>query len=221
MTALVTLEVLRQVYPDCPADRAAHFVEPLRAAMDTVGITTPARVAAFLAQAGHESQQLMRLEENLVYTSAEQIVRIFRSDFDGDRNRAISPAELADAQRFVRNPEALANRVYANQNGNGDEASGDGWRYRGRGIFQITGRANYRICSIAICADADTLLVNPEFLADPDYACMAAAWYWAEHDLNALADRGAFEEITRRINGGTHGLAERVALWHRGIEALA
>jgi len=213
----ITREVLCVVYPDCPAERAAHFVEPLNAALMAAGIDTPARVAAFLAQAGHESAQLTRLEEGLSY-SAERLLALFPS-----RLTAFDAAELA------RQPERLANRLYGGRMGNGPEGSGDGWRYRGRGIFQVTGRDNYRTCSIAICDDADTLLVNPEFLTDPDYACMAAAWYWGEHDLNRYADAGDFDGLSDMINrgrktvtvGDAHGYGDRVAYWKRAIGALA
>lgn len=215
--APVTLETLRAVCPQCPAERARLFVEPLNAALEAASIDTPARVAAFLAQAAHESAQLRVLEENLNY-SAERLLALFSS-----RLTAFEAAQLAGK------PEAIANRLYGGRMGNGDERSGDGWRYRGRGIFQVTGRDNYRTCSVAICGDADTLLANPEFLTDPDYACMAAAWFWGEHRLNFFADAGDFDGISDTINrgrktaaaGDAHGYADRVAYWKRAIGALA
>lgn len=218
---MITIELLRHVFPDCPAERLGHFVEPLQAACAFAELNTRPRVTAFLAQAGVESNQLRHLEENLYYTSAERIVRVFLRRFDGDGDRRIDPEEITAAERFVRRPEALANFVYANRFGNGDEASGDGWRYRGRGIFQLTFKDQYRSCSIAIAGDADTLLLNPEFLTDPDYACLSAAWYWREKNLNRWADLGDFEGLTARINTAKLHLDERVAFWKRGIEALA
>ncbi len=207
---MISVEFLQAVLRNCPAERLAHFVEPLKAACEAAEINTRARLTAFLAQAAVESRELMDLEENLNYRAA-RLREIFPGKFPTD--------ELA--AQYAGKPEAIANRVYADKGGNGDEASGDGWRYRGRGIFQITLKDNYRRCSIAICRDADTLLVNPEFLMDPDYACMAAAWYWGEHGLNRWADLGDFETLTGQINRAKLHLAERVAFWKRGLEALA
>lgn len=213
----VTLEALRAICPQCPEERARLFVGPLNDALEAASIDTPARVAAFLAQAAHESAQLTRLEENLNY-SAERLLALFSSRLNA-----------FDTTALAHKPEAIANRLYGGRMGNGPEASGDGWRFRGRGIFQVTGRDNYRACSIAICGDADTLLVNPEFLADPDYACMAAAWFWGENRLNRLADAGDFDGISDTINrgrktaaaGDATGFADRVAFWKRAIGALA
>jgi putative chitinase len=204
---IITLEILAHVCPDCPEERLQHFVGPLNAACDAAEINTRARVAAFLAQAAHESSQLRILEENLNY-SAEGLLKTFRFD-------------ETSAAEYARKPERIANRAYANKIGNGDEASGDGWRYRGRGIFQLTGRDNYRACSIAVCGDADTLLINPEFVADPDYACASAGWYWAERNLNRWADIGDFETLTAHVNHAKLGLVDRVAYWKRGLEAMA
>jgi putative chitinase len=206
---MITMEVLAHVFQDCPRARLEHFVAPLQSACEAAEINTRPRVAAFLAQAAHESRQLMVLEENLNY-SADGLLRTFGSHFD-----------VATAADYARQPELIANRVYANKGGNDDEASGDGWRYRGRGIFQVTLKDNYRTCSIAICGDADTLLINPEFLADPDYACISAAWYWGENGLNRWADIGDFDTLTKQINHAKLGLPERVAFWKRGLEALA
>lgn len=217
---MITLELLRHVYSSCPVERLEHFLEPIKAACDGAEINTRPRVTAFLAQAGHESAELRVLEENLRYSDPARIVAIFRR-FDLNGDRAIDAAELEAARGFVNKAEALANFVYANKGGNGDEASGDGWRFRGRGIFQVTLKDNYRLTSLAICGDADTLLTNPEFLADPDYACMSAAAYWGEHGLNRWADLGDFETLTAKINPAKLGLANRVALWKRGIEFLA
>lgn len=206
---MITIELLHAVYPLCPPERLQHFVEPLVAACDAAEINTSERLAAFLAQAGHESRQLLALEENLNY-SADGLVKTFGAHFDH-----------AAAADYARHPERIANRAYAGKGGNGDEASGDGWLYRGRGIFQITLKNNYRTCSIAICGDADTLLINPELLADPDYACMAAAWYWGEHRLNALADAGDFAGLTAKINPAKLGLKERDDFRLAALKAIA
>ncbi|MCO2454033.1 glycoside hydrolase family 19 protein, partial [Pseudomonas aeruginosa] len=120
--------------------------------------------------------------------------------------------------RLARNPRAIANNAYASRNGNGDEASGDGWCYRGRGLLQITGRANYRAAGAGL---GQPLEQEPELLEQPEWAAISAAWWWASHGLNDLADRGEFAAITRRINGGTNGQAERLALWERAKAVLS
>lgn len=205
----ITLAQLVAVMPRS-ASVAASFIAPLNQAMARWEIDTSAdRVAAFLAQAAHESSELTQLRENLNY-SAEALVRTWPSRFT-----------IETAVDFERRPGRIADHVYSGRMGNGPESSGDGWRYIGRGIFQLTGRANYRAASIAICGDADTLLLSPELVQTPEYACETAGWYWSEHDLNAFADVADFEGLTRKINGGLNGLKERVAYWHRAIEALA
>ena len=202
----------------CPrlGARVNDWIEPLNMAMATASINTPARIAAFLAQAAHESGEFMQLEENLNY-GGEALLRVFPKYFNVDNVTA-----------YIRNPRKIANHVYANRMGNGDEASGDGFRYRGRGIFQVTGLGNYRSCSIALCGDT-ALLADPDALADIDYACMSAAWYWAEHKLNHFADAGNFDAVSDVINlghvtprvGDANGAADRVAYFKTALEVLA
>ncbi len=191
---------------------AGVFVSALNQAMARFGIDSPVRVAAFLAQVGHESQQLTALSENLNY-GAQGLANTWPSRFRGADGR---PNALA--LQIQRRPEAIANSVYANRNGNGAEATGDGWRYRGRGLIQLTGRANYRAAGAGIGADLEQV---PQLLEQPVYAALSAAWYWKEYGLNELADAGKFEAITRRINGGLNGQAERVALWEAAKRVLA
>ena len=188
---------------------ATEFIAPLNQAMDRWKIDNAARIAAFLAQAAHESGELLRLEESLNYT-AERLQRVWPARFDA-----------ATAAMYAKQPAAIANHVYADRLGNGPTESGDGWRYRGRGIFQLTGKRNYRDCSIAICGDADTLLLNPELLASPAFACESAGWFWHSRGLSELADRGGFQEITRRINGALAGWPDRLAYWNRAVAAMA
>ena len=187
-------------------------VGALDAAMRRFEIATPARVAAFCAQLAHESGQLQRWTENLSYRW-ERLRQVFPKYFPSD----------AEARPFDRKPERIANRVYANRMGNGPEASGDGWRYRGRGPIQLTGKDNYRACGQGIGVD---LVDDPDLLVTPEPGCLAAAWFWARNGLNALADAGDFVTITRRINGGLNGLAERREFWERakavfGVPAVA
>lgn len=201
----ITEQQLLQILPNS-GPRAGVFVGALNRGMTRFGITSPVRVAAFLAQVGHESGQLTRLVENLNY-SARGLAATWPSRYlgaDGQPN--------ALAQRLARNPRAIANNAYASRNGNRDEASGDGWRYRGRGLLQITGRANYHAAGAGL---GQPLEQEPELLEQPEWAAISAAWWWSTHGLNELADRGDFAAITRRINGGMNGQVERLALWEQ------
>jgi len=174
----------------------ANVKAALDAACERFGINTPLRKAHFYAQLHHESAGFTRLSEGLSY-SADRLQKVWPNRFNA-----------ANSAKYARNPEDLANYVYANRLGNGDEASGDGFRFRGRGYVQLTGRDNYRRCSQALYGD-DRLLLEPELLEVPDGAAMAAGWYWDSRKINALADRDNIEAVTRAINGGTIGLAER------------
>ncbi len=171
-----------------PATSIAQYLAPLKRAFAFAEITTPKRAAAFIAQAVAESAGLSRFEENLRYKSPERIAAVFPSRV----------TTFEEAKLLVGNPEALANRVYANRLGNGSEASGDGWRFRGRGIFQLTGRANYEAAAEALGKPYDT---QPELVAQPEGACLTAAWFWKSRELNKEADAGQLDVITRKVNG--------------------
>lgn len=168
--------------------QARVFEQPLQRACSCFGITTAPRLAAFLGQCLVESSRLVHTEENLFYSSPERIRAVFPSRVPS----------LADAARLARNPQALANRVYAGRLGNGDEASGDGWRYRGRGLLQITGRAEYAAAAEQLGVD---LLAQPDLVASPEYAALTAGLYWQTRKLNDLADAGQVAAITKAING--------------------
>jgi putative chitinase len=189
--------------------QARRFERPIRVAMDRIQIDSRARMAAWLAQVTHESADLTRTEENLYYTSPERIRQLWP--------RAVPTTELA--AQLCRRPETLANRVYANRLGNGDEASGDGWRYRGRGLIMITGESLYRVTASAFGRD---YLGHPDQVAEPDDAALTAAWYWDSINGNSLADEGRFDEITRRINGPAMvGGEDRRQRFARALAALA
>jgi len=191
---------------------AGVFVPALNRAMSRFRIDSPVRRAAFLAQVGHESGQLRRLVENLNY-SATGLAATWPGRF-----RASDGQPNALANRLARSPEAIANHVYADRLGNGPASSDDGWRYRGRGLIQLTGRVNYRACGAAIGQNLEDC---PDLLEQPEWAAMSAAWFWSSNGLNELADVGRFEDITRRINGGSHGQPQRLALWRAGQEVFA
>jgi putative chitinase len=188
--------------------QARLFAQPLADACAAFGIAGRLPLAAFLAQALHESARLTALEESLWYRDPVRIASIFRSAFR-------SPSE---ALPFARSPERLANRVYANRLGNGDEASGDGWRYRGRGLFQLTGRDNYHRAALSI---GRPYLEQPELVAQPVDAAMTAAWYWSSRRLSEMALMNDIDAITRAINGPAMlGRRERADLYAQALEAL-
>lgn len=170
--------------------------------LDDFDINTPLRISHFLAQTSHESNDYKVLVENLNYAE-KGLLSTFKKYFTPEQ-----------AKLFARKPEKIANRVYANRLGNGPEDSGDGYRYRGRGAIQITGKANYKNCSEYLFND-DILLTNPEMLQEPKYAILSACWYWEINNLNKIADGNNIEIITKKINGGTNGLVDRMKRFDR------
>lgn len=183
---------------------AARWDAPLNRALNVWKIDTPERVAMFLAQCAHESAGFRTLIENLHY-SAHALLATWPNRFTPD-----------EAVAMAYNEEAIAERAYGGRMGNGPEGSGDGFRYRGRGIIQLTGRENYRKAGAAIGIDLEA---KPDAALQPVAACQVAGWYWSSHGCNELADAGDFEGITRRINGGLNGLADRKA-WLSKVRAL-
>lgn len=207
----ITSDTLRKIYPQSKS--VARYCEALHQAMHECGIDTAARACAFLAQVGHESAQLNRIEENLNY-SAQALRKVFPKYFR-------TPQE---ASSYAHHPERIANRVYANRMGNGGEESDDGWKFRGRGLIQITGRDNYVSMSALMGKD---LTVWPDALLMPLDACRSAALWWKANGLNALADklsgaeeRKTFEAITKRVNGGLNGFDDRWAIYLRAKSAI-
>ncbi len=188
---------------------ALDFAPGLDEACERFAILAGLRLQHFLAQVAHESAGFTRLEENLNY-SAEALQRVFPRYFSNE--------DIAD--EYARHPERIANRVYANRMGNGNEASGDGWRNRGVGLIQITGADNRRACSRFFFND-DRLLADPEWLLSPAGAPLAAGWFWHAHDLNDLADEDDLESITRRVNGGLNGIGDRQQWLERAKECFA
>jgi putative chitinase len=167
--------------------------------MEKFGVNTPLRLAHFLAQCGHESGGFRLTQENLNY-SAKGLMGIFKKYFPTQA--------LADA--YARKPEKIANRVYGGRMGNGPEASGEGFKFRGRGYIQLTGKSNYAAFDLAV---EDDILANPD-LVSTKHALASAAWFWKKNGLNLIADTGSSTEvvtkITKRVNGGTIGLADRI-----------
>jgi putative chitinase len=199
----------------CDLTTAQAWLAPLQDAMQAFHIDSPVRQAAFLAQIGVECEGLRVLEEDLDY-SALELLREWPTHFTPETAQTLGRTAVHPA-----NQRAIANIAYADRMGNGPVSSGDGWRFRGRGCIQLTGRANYRSCTAAI---GKPLMLQPDLLAqNPATAALAAAWYWDAHSCNALADANtddAFALLTRRINGGLTDYAQRMALWAKAKQAL-
>ena len=170
------------------------------------GIDTPLRLAAFLAQTDHESQSFTRVVENLNY-SAKALTATWPKRFPPDV-----------AAQYHRQPERIANRAYSNRMGNGPEATGDGWRFRGHGYIQITGRDNHADFANAKKMTMDEAIAYMQTEAG---AMESAAWWWHSRCLNGLADHGATVNITKIINGGLNGYAERLGLYEHAKEVFA
>jgi len=184
---------------------SADWVDPLNATFQKFGIDDVRKQAAFIGQCSHESGHFRKLEENLNY-SAETLQRLFGHKF--------KPEEI---QQYAHQPQRIANRIYANRIGNRDEASGDGWLYHGRGVIQLTGHDNFWHFGQSVGMD---FVHNPAPVSQPMYAAMSGGWFWATHGCNPLAEAENWEGLTRRINGGTFGLEERIKLMQQALEVL-
>jgi len=191
----------------CSPAMADKWLQHLNAVLDCYDISTPERVAAFIAQIGHESGNLTVNRENMNYR-ASLLLQTWPSHFSAD------PKAFGYVGDYEHKPERIANRAYGGRMGNGDEGSGDGWKYRGGGLMQLTGKDDYRDCGKGIGLD---LLGHPELIEDPRAAAMSAGWEWERGKLNALADVGDFDRITRVINGGLIGQPDRLARWHHAL----
>lgn len=203
-----------------PRANVALWLGPLNDAMSEFDIGTPQRIAAFLAQCGHESADFTRLVENLNY-SAQGLANTW-ARYSASGKAGGPPNSLA--RRLERQPQAIANNVYANRLGNGDEASGDGWKYRGRALIQITGLANVRAASLALNVD---YVSNPDWLELPVNAARVSAWWWDANRVNAVADAGDWLGVSRAVNLGNHrstatphGLPDRNARTYAALDAL-
>jgi putative chitinase len=159
-------------------------------------IDTKLRICAFLSQTAHESAGFTVLSENLNY-SKEGLLKVFPKYFNA-----------SNVDKYARKPEAIANKVYGGRMGNGTEETGDGFRFKGRGIIQLTGHDNYSKYSFDTY-QSDVIILNPELVASPDDAIKSACWYWTKNKLNEIADTGDVVLLTKRINGGAHGLEDR------------
>jgi putative chitinase len=183
-----------------------QWVDALNATFERFDIMNPLRKAAFIAQCGHECGNFKMLEENLNYR-AETLMKLWPKRFP----------TLEFANQYAKNPKKIANMVYANRMGNRDEASGDGYRFRGRGCIQLTGHANYYHAGQALGED---FVMQPELVATPMYAALSAGFFWNTHKLNVLADNRDIKMMTKRINGGFIGLADRERHYNEALIVL-
>jgi putative chitinase len=199
---MITRENLLAVTTPAMADK---WLDALNATAERFDINTPERIAGFLSQLAHESGGFTATSENLNYR-ADTLTRVWPSRF---------PPGVAES--YAMQPEKIANKAYCDRMGNGDEASGEGWKYRGRGLIQLTGKDNYAAFTINCDVDA---LNNPDLLAEPELAALSAGWFWSKNNLNALADAKNVEGMTRRINGGLNGLDDRQAKYAKVVESM-
>lgn len=198
----ISKDQLKAVMPQATEENIERFLPALNDELPKYGVDTPLRMAHFIAQIAHESGSFKYSSENLNY-SAKALRSVFGKYFTSEEM----------AEEYQRQPEKIANIVYANRMGNGDTESGEGWHYRGRGLIQLTGKDNYTACSSAIGED---LVESPDKISDdPNISVAAACWYWNSRKLNDAADQDDVKTVTKKINGGTHGLEDRTAFLNR------
>ena len=208
----LTISQLRQLLPK--NKYVEHWHHALSVLLPDYDIDTPRRMAAFIAQCAHESGGFSVLQENLNY-KPQALRRLFSKYFPDD----------AIAGQYCAKPnkqEAIANRIYANRMGNGDESSGDGYRFRGRGLIQLTGRSNYQNFADSIEVDGRPLKIDevPAYLETFEGAAQSACWFWETNNLNKWADEGDILTLTKRINGGTIGLEDRKKHYEHALHVL-
>jgi putative chitinase len=197
---MITAEQLAKLHID------GKWTEPLNEVFERFGISTPRQQAAFIAQCGHECGSFRILEENLNYRAAT-LMKLWPKRFPTQ--------EVANA--YEKNPKKIANMVYASRMGNRDESSGDGYRFRGRGCIQLTGHANYFHAGQALGID---FVADPDLVGTPKYAALTAGWYWETHKCNNLAEAADWVGLTKKINGGTIGLDDRIKHTNEALAVL-
>jgi putative chitinase len=209
----LTIEQLQAV-SGCTKAKAEEWLPYVNEILPKFDINSRSRIAAFFAQVGHESASLAFLEENLNY-SKEALARVWPNRYSTVQNGVKVPNSLAKS--IERNPRRVGSNVYANRMGNGSEASGDGYLYRGRGALQTTGKTNYTQLQKETGLP---VLTKPEILTTPTGALISACFFWSKNNLNRLADAGKFDYITKVINGGTHGIEDRRRRYAKALAAI-
>ena len=199
----ITIEQIKKIAPGAPDKAAGEFVDTFNKWSDKFGVTTPLRAAHFISQCVHECAELKAFEENLNY-SADGLLKTFPKYFK----------TRAEAEAYARKPEMIANRVYGGRMGNGGEASGDGWRYRGRGFIGLTGKFNYIDYTRSEFCVGD-VVKNPDLVAKAPGNLKTALYFWWKNKCNQFADNDDCQGLTKRINGGLNGYANRQFLLRR------
>ena len=202
---MVSPEQLKKMHID------PSLADAFNETFDRFGISTPVQQASWIGQCGHECGNFKILEENLMYRAAT-LLKLFPKS--PKRAWGFTPEEAA---AYERQPQRIANRIYGNRMGNRDEASGDGWRFRGSGFLQLTGHANFYHAGQALGED---FVMQPELVRTPKYAAMTAGWFWQTHKLNQYADTRDFLMMTKKINGGTIGLDDRIKHINHALDIL-
>jgi len=203
---MVSPEQLKKMHID------PSLADAFNETFDRFGISTPVQQASWIGQCGHECGNFKILEENLNYRAATLLKLFPRTP---KRAWGFTPEEAA---AYERQPQRIANRIYGNRMGNRDEASGDGWRFRGSGFLQLTGHANFFHAGKALGED---FVMQPELVRTPKYAAMTAGWFWQTHKLNQYADTRDFLMMTKKINGGTIGLDDRIKHINHALDIIA
>lgn len=202
---MLTQAILKKVFPKAKTPK--KLFEAMDELFPKYSVDTPERIAGFLAQCGHESGGFRFVEENLNY-SAKALDSVFGKYFkNGER----------DAKEYARKPEKIANVVYGNRMGNGDEDSGDGWQFKGRGYIQLTGRNNYTSFAESVDMDLDECI---DYLKTPKGALESALWFWDTNKLNKYCDKHDVKGMTKRVNGGYNGLEDREEKWEKVLDLL-
>lgn len=204
---IITESQVRRIIPTAKNENVKAFVESFNKYAEMFGINTKLRVAGYLAQVFHESGNLSATSENLNY-SADGLMKTWPKRFDRKK-----------AEAYARQPEKIANYVYANRMGNGDEASGDGWRFRGRGYIGVTGRDNYQKYADSEFCVGD-LMSHPEWLAKQPGCQKSAMFFWYSNNLNRFADNDDIRGLSKAVNGGCIGLSNRMYLYRQAKKVL-
>ena len=185
----------------------AEWVDPLNETFQKFNILTPRQQGAFIGQCGHECGNFKVLEENLNYR-AVTLMKLWPKRFPTQ--------EVANS--YEKNPKKIANMVYSSRMGNRDESSGDGYRFRGRGCIQLTGHSNYYHAGQACGVD---FVMSPDLVGTPKYAAITAGWFWSTHNCNTFAENQDWIALTKKINGGTIGLSQRIEHTEKAISVLS
>jgi putative chitinase len=203
---MVNAEQLKKMHID------PSLADAFNETFDRFGINSPVQQASWIGQCGHECGNFRILEENLNYRAATLLKLFPRTP---KRAWGFTPEEAA---AYEKQPQRIANRIYGNRMGNRDEASGDGWRFRGSGFLQLTGHSNFFHAGKALGED---FVMQPELVRTPKYAAMTAGWFWQTHKLNQYADSRDFLMMTKKINGGTIGLDDRIKHINHALDILS